>query len=328
MDSSQLIGELRRLTRAETYDLVDVEALLRRVAHQTDGESVLVEALAGARSSWLTGVLLDGLGRARGPLGVDELRRHVRVTGPGSRDIRIAALAGLTRRLGPGATPDLRGMLAHRDGDTRHAAVHLLVDVGDDTAWDDVLDLWSTWLARGERTMAPVVYLLRGAGGSDERRVLLVQSIRRHWDDAGWAVERFWPDAGPDGPGPEATPVPDYSEVARWWIAESGARGDTMAVTDHLEFDVTHVLSGTWPGRVQYLGQVVSGDPTGLDSEARRDVIVDGRHVDTTYVSLSRRRIGDTEYSTLHFPYRDVPVPAGARVTVQPAGTDEGMASR
>src|SRR4051794_19000843 len=57
-------------------------------------------------------VIAAHLGDLPGAAGDDALRRAIRTSGPGSRDLRCASLLALAKRLGGEATPDLLAGLA------------------------------------------------------------------------------------------------------------------------------------------------------------------------------------------------------------------------
>jgi hypothetical protein len=180
-------------------------------------EEALVAALQAAKG-WHRVVLVAALGDLREPGPGDALLRVcVSASGPGTQDLRCAAVVSLVKRLGPEATADLRAALAQRDGAVREYAVVGLAAVGDETAWPDVL----AWLrsrtapsrSGDPATGAAVHFLLRHlAGRTTDERAALVAALRARWPVleqdgvAGW-LSSHWPGIEPGSTPAEPTAV-------------------------------------------------------------------------------------------------------------------------
>jgi hypothetical protein len=168
-------------------------------------------------------VIAAHLGDLTGAAGVAALRRAVRVTGPGTRDLRCAALLALAKRIDVLATPDLVAGLATSDGTVKDYAVVGLAGAGDGGAWDEVFDHLRKVLRRKRRTGGQsdvdyaLCYLSRHVFDAS-RRADLVTFIRRNWDaiDEDEWFARLWPDAAPGGPSPDVVPVPDAEAIRAW----------------------------------------------------------------------------------------------------------------
>ncbi|KRF34644.1 hypothetical protein ASG94_10705 [Nocardioides sp. Soil805] len=167
-------------------------------------------------------VIAARLGDCAGAHGDAALRRAIRVSGPGSRDVRCASLLALAKRIGPLATPDLVDGLTTPDGVVKDYAVHGLAGAGDDRAFEQVLRHLRSVLRRKRPSQSQVVasalsYLARHV--SDRaRRSDLVAFVRRHWDaldQAEWFAE-LWPDAAPGGPDPDEVRAPSDAAIQEW----------------------------------------------------------------------------------------------------------------
>jgi hypothetical protein len=163
------------------------------------------------------------LGDFTGDAGDAALRRAIRASGPGSRDLRRASLLALAKRVGGLATPDLLLGLAGRDASVKDYAVIGLAGVGDDQAWAQVLEYLRAVLRRKRRAHGQsqvsfaLAYLARNASDPSRRSELLT-FIRRYWDaidEADWFA-RLWPGAAPDGPALDAVPGPDCAAMQAW----------------------------------------------------------------------------------------------------------------
>lgn len=170
-------------------------------------------------------VVAAHLGDLWGNTGDDALRRAVRSSGPGSRDVRCAALISLARRLGAGATPDLLVGLAASDAPVREYALAALAGAGpgDESGWAPVLQHIDSALRRGRRVRGSdsvscaLAYLSQNTA-DPARRSEIVTFIRLHWDALGqesW-IAKFWPAASPAGPDSHAAPAPDTASIQEW----------------------------------------------------------------------------------------------------------------
>ena len=166
-------------------------------------------------------VIAAHLGDLTGAAGDDALRRAIRVTGPGSRDLRCASLLALAKRLGTQAAPDLLVGLTASDAVVKDYAVIGLAGAGaDDRAWKQVLEYLSSVLRRrnrGSEAAFALAYLGQHVS-APSRRSDLVAFIRRHWnalDEAEWFA-RLWPDANPVGPDLEAVSKPASAALQAW----------------------------------------------------------------------------------------------------------------
>ena len=168
-------------------------------------------------------VLAAHLGDLTGAQGEAALRRAIRLSGPGSRDVRCAALLALAKRVGAPATPDLVDGLATSDAAVKDYAVIGLAGAGDDRAFEQVLQHLRNVLRRRGSGRSPGVtayalaYLARHAS-EGARRSELVAFVRKHWDaidHADWFAE-LWPEAAPGGPAPDAVRAPQQEAIRAW----------------------------------------------------------------------------------------------------------------
>jgi HEAT repeat protein len=188
-------------------------------------ELALIEALRRARGGNRV-LLAAALGDARDADGDEDgnrlLRGLLHETGPGSRDLRCAALLALAKRCGAQATADLVDGLHSRDSGVREYAALGLAGAGDDRGWEEVF----TWLVglvrRAERSgRAPgaadaLLYLARTTTAGTARALRLVDLVRSHprllhltW------VEELWPQVAVGGPPPDHVRMPDPDALAR-----------------------------------------------------------------------------------------------------------------
>lgn len=204
---------------------VDRDHALREAVAARD-EGSLVQALR-ASEGWHRVIFAAALGDLpRSRAGDDALREAAAATGPGSRDLRCAALVALSKRLDREATPDLRAALGQRDAAVREYAIVCAAAVGDSSAWPEVLD----WLRHRRtpsrtfpvtETQAAVHYLLRELPAGEEARQELVTVLRNVWTIlekdrvAAW-LESIWPGVQPGGPGVTKLPAPSAVNPDEW----------------------------------------------------------------------------------------------------------------
>lgn len=169
-------------------------------------------------------VIAAHLGDFTGTEGDNALRRAIRVTGPGSRDLRCASLLALAKRVGTQATPDLLAGLAASDAGVKHYAVVGLAGTGaDDSAWKQVFGYLRSVLRRkrkprGQSEVAYALAYLAQHVADPSRRYELVGFIREHWtalDEVDWFAQ-LWPDVSPGGPDLDAVPIPDRAAIKAW----------------------------------------------------------------------------------------------------------------
>ena len=169
-------------------------------------------------------VIAAHLGDFAGAQGDAALRRAIRTSGPGARDVRCASLLALARRIGPLATPDLIDGLTTPDGALKDYAVHGLAGAGDGRAFEQVLTHVRSVLRRKRQgasqtqvVASALAYLARHV--SDQvRRSELVAFVRKHWDaidQAEWFAE-LWPDAAPGGPDLDEVRAPSDEAIQEW----------------------------------------------------------------------------------------------------------------
>ena len=167
-------------------------------------------------------VIAAHLGDLAGAQGDAALRRAIRVSGPGSRDVRCASLLALAKRMGALATPDLVDGLTMPDAAVKDYAVIGLAGAGDDQAFEQVLGHLRAVLRRRRKGPSQVVayalaYLARHVSDRT-RRSELVAFVRKHWDaidQAEWFAE-LWPEAAPGGPDPDAVQAPTDAAIQEW----------------------------------------------------------------------------------------------------------------
>jgi hypothetical protein len=323
MDAAQLLKEHRRIGRLDDGLLEADRRLAATVLSQPDAEQVYLEAAALARSPWERCRMVRGVGAARGALGVAALREYADASGPGSRDVRGAALAGLADRLGSRSTPDMRRALLHRDQWTRVNAMRQLAHIGDASAWDEAFAVWSGWVSRrtvlwdhpAHSQAVHLLYLLRGVEPGDERAAQLVELVRRHWPvvDHSW-FEGHWPEVVPHGPPTPTVPLPDYDSVVQWYLVTYV--GASQPPSSDLRFRVAQVHRRE-PGGTVAIGDVIAGGSDVWQDDVKRHVVIDAHEV-TTYVGIESTTIGGAEYSLLSLPYlREQLVEPGSLVSLR-----------
>lgn len=183
------------------------------------------------------------LGESEGEAGPRVLREMLGETGPGTSDLRCAALLALAKRCHEDAHDDYAAAFHAEDAGTRSCAALALGAYGSDGLWDDVVRRLVANLGRpSRRGQEPsevtlfVIYLARDSKGHAGRSSELVRLMRKHWqglDDLGeeekW-LRRFWPEAAPDGPPVDEVPDPDAGAMQDWirshpLLAGSTSRG-------------------------------------------------------------------------------------------------------
>jgi len=186
-------------------------------------DSLLAQMLEEATRSHDRVVLAAHLGDLRGAAGDAALRQVADAAGPGTTDLRAAALLALAKRLGPEATRDLEVGLDAANAVVKDYAVIGLAGAGDDRAWDQVLSYLRAVLRRAQRSAVQseaamaVAYLARH-GADPERHTQLVDFIRDHWaaiDEEEWFA-RLWPAIAPGGPPRDLVPAPDAAAFQEW----------------------------------------------------------------------------------------------------------------
>lgn len=167
--------------------------------------------------------MLGDLSGAEGTAALREVARH---SGPGTRDLRSVALLALAKRIGADATPELLEGLQSRDAAVKDYAVLGLAGAGDDRGWDAVFERLRVVLRRGSHVighteiLVAVAYLAQHLDGHPQRKTRLLRELRRRWtslntEELRWFAT-FWPEAAPDGPDPDAAPVPDPARLRTW----------------------------------------------------------------------------------------------------------------
>lgn len=189
-----------RSTRTATFE----RAVTAAVGLRAEGDRLLAD-LDDPRG-WRAVVVSAALGDVDGPHGGRVLRRRVAARGPGTSDVRCAALLALVKRGEDGVDAVLAAALDDPDHAVREYALVGLAAVGDDRCWDDVLRRLSAMLSRVRTTLrgddlspvvTAVVYLLRHARDDPARVEALAGLLRRrlHRLDEGereW-LEVHWP---------------------------------------------------------------------------------------------------------------------------------------
>jgi hypothetical protein len=217
------VADLIQRLLHRTY-AVQEQAVVQAVRDRA--EDALVAALEAAKG-WHRVVLAAALGDLRAPGSGDAaLRACLAAAGPGTQDLRCASVVSLTKRLGAGATPDLRAALVQRDTGVREYAVVGLAAVGGAEAWPDVL----AWLrarrapTRGSEppTRAAVHYLLRHLPTcTTDERAELVRVLHKVWGVleqdgvTGW-LSSVWPGVEPGSAGlgePAALTTDEWSGI-------------------------------------------------------------------------------------------------------------------
>lgn len=192
-----------------------------------EGDRLLSEVWPALRG-WRRVAVAAAFGDVWGPAGGSVLRQALAVTGPGSQDLRCAALLALAKREGFAATADLVNALAtSRDGVVRHYAVLGLAYAGDDRGWELVLHWLRALLRRANRPPSAdpqaafaLTYLLRNAHDKPDRLRGIADVLRGEWhgcdpEERAW-VAHYWPQALPDAPAATQVEEPDLSAVKAW----------------------------------------------------------------------------------------------------------------
>jgi HEAT repeat protein len=222
-ERDEVEASLAAALRGDRGDQLD-RSIVQAVQLGAQGDELLAQALQTARGFDRV-VLAAGLGEVDGAAGSAALRKALAATGPGSRDLRCAALLALGKREGAGATPEMLAGLHSRDGIVREYAVAALAEAGDDRGWGEVF-AWVTDQLTAERrpgylAASPVVvafsYLARHASTGSVRLRRLVDTIRSSWpqlldDERAW-FNRNWPQAAPGGPDPDVLSSPDPGQI-------------------------------------------------------------------------------------------------------------------
>jgi hypothetical protein len=220
---------------------VEPNDLARRLRSRRwrEAEDALAEAVvAGALGDHLLADLLrtgdryqrqaaaGALGDLQGDEGMSALREAIQASGPGSRDLRSAALLALAKRCGEEATPDLVTALSARDGVVKDYAVIGLAGAADGRAWPEVFERLVLQLRRPSMTLdhtevlVATAYLVQHLDGDSERLIRLVTALRSQWarmnqEETAW-FDSFWPDARPTGPDAADVRTPDPKAVRAW----------------------------------------------------------------------------------------------------------------
>ena len=173
------------------------------------------------------------LGDSQGDTGPDQLRRLLRESGPGTSDLRCAALLALAKRCRDEAHDDYAVACHSKDAGTRDYAMLALSAYGRDGLWDQVAErLVETLKNRKRRGSEPpsevvvqIVYLVRHAANESGRLARLAASLRQHWaglepaggghDNEQW-IKDYWPEASPDGPPVNTLESPNVSAMERY----------------------------------------------------------------------------------------------------------------
>jgi hypothetical protein len=171
------------------------------------------------------------LGDSEGETGPAQLRGLLQETGPGTSDLRCAALLALAKRCQDGAHDDFALAYRSTDPSLRGYAVLALSAYGRDGLWEEVADRLVTTVKRERRrsttpseVIVMIVYLARHAAAREERLPALITGLREHWealdpDDGGEAkhwVATYWPDAAPGGPPPDEVFAPYTTDMEIW----------------------------------------------------------------------------------------------------------------
>ena len=200
------------------------------IARVTPRDEDLVSELGKARGFRRVEIAAT-LGDSEGEVGPAQLRRLLQETGPGTSDLRCAALLALAKRCKEHAHDDYAAAFHSKDAGTRSYAVLALSAYGRDGLWEEVADrLVKTLKRRDRRGSEPsdvvlmIVYLARHTAKDAWRLPALVGMIRQHWagleprggDEAKRWVESYWPDAPPTGPPPDEVSAPDTAAMELW----------------------------------------------------------------------------------------------------------------
>jgi len=166
-------------------------------------------------------VLVAALGDCNGPLGaalLDEIANQI----VESSSVRCAAVIALAKRVGIRASETLARALESRSGEVKDCAVASLAAVGDDRAWEPVLQRLRTILGRKTRDYVAldptdvefcVAYLGRHLERAIDRHDRVVSVIHRRWDrldviEWRW-FHSYWPACDPTSRAPAVAPAPE-----------------------------------------------------------------------------------------------------------------------
>ncbi|MBT0771711.1 HEAT repeat domain-containing protein [Kineosporia sp. J2-2] len=165
------------------------------------------------------------LGTSTSPDAPAELRGLIAVTGPGRQELRRAAIAALSCTAGAQATDDFAALLGDRTRAVREEASWALYDVGDDRAWETVLEFLAGEVReRGPRRgplppAMPISYLAVHAPAGSDRARRLTGFLRGQWLRLS-AAERQWlaghaPQVAPGGPAEHLVRLPGREDLTR-----------------------------------------------------------------------------------------------------------------
>lgn len=206
-------------------------------------DQLLAQMLDSAGDSTWEKVLVAGrLGDFTGAAGDAALRRAFAVSGRGTTDLRGACVSALARRLGQDAMPDLLAALADSNSAVKDSAVFALSRLDDDRAWEQVFAYLRVAVRRRkrkadaraaaglgpqrrDRRLTPLTSVIARALAylaqhlsEPERRMRLVDFIRKHWadiDEDDWFAQ-LWPEAAPGGLAAEDVAAPQPGPLHAW----------------------------------------------------------------------------------------------------------------
>jgi hypothetical protein len=190
---------------------------------------------------WRRVVLAADLGYSDGKSGPVRLRQLLSETGPGTSDLRCAALLALAKRCKADAHEDFAAAFHSADAGTRGYAILAMAAYGREGLWDEVSDRLVKTLERRERddgtpskTALMITYLARHAVRQPVRVQALVNLLRKHWasldpvssdgdkvmdlqggSNTEW-VQTYWPDAVPGGPPADEVAPPLIAAMQEW----------------------------------------------------------------------------------------------------------------
>lgn len=209
-------AEFLRLALRSRNSATQQAALSTAASQGLDGEHALLEALSEA-TGWTRGLFVAALGDVRRAGPADAVLRAVlEVRGPGTRDLRCAALISLAKRLGSAATPEFISGLGQSDTGVRGYAAICLAAFGDARAWEAVTEYLGSHRRpkRDADSQDVLTYLLRHVHTQDVTAT--VELIRDRWPvlereqvSAPFVLEaecvtewvaRVWPGVEPGGP--------------------------------------------------------------------------------------------------------------------------------
>lgn len=182
------------------------EAARAAVSLGPDGDRLLAEAAAipGWRGVYATAAL----GESRGPFGEATLRELIAKRGPGTSDVRSAALLALAKRAKSAASDILASAADDKDASVRDYALTGLAAVGDARAWEAVLTRLNKMLSRTRKSqeepstvVLATIYLARHAVDDYPRLRRIAQALHKNWDrlqvkERAW-LEQYWPAVHP-----------------------------------------------------------------------------------------------------------------------------------